>query len=450
MSYKNKVVWSEGMFLRPQHFQQQERYIESFTQRYAAASVGFFWGFSELSVDPEALGLGTILVQSAKGVFQDGTPFDFVADKIPPLAFDFPPTARDTQVCLVLPPVRDGVESVIYDEDVASAARFNAVTFETGDVNQTGSGPAEIQLARPRFRLMLAADVPHGWASMGMVRVVERQTDNKLVMDRKYIPPTLVCRPQESLAGFIREIIGMLGQCGDELARRFSPESGGQGGGISDISDFLKLTLINRWQPVLTHFERIEILHPERLYSSLLGLVGELATFSTDEQRNRRVGTYSYIHDDLQATFARLMLDLRELLPPVVDPRVVPIPLVARGNAGVRLAKVPDRALFSSASFVLAVRADMPAEKVRVQFPTQVKIGPVEKITNLVQLALPGIRLIQLPVAPRLLPFHAGYSYFELDQGHELWRELEKSAGMVLHVPEFFPGLALECWAIRK
>ncbi len=28
MSWHNKVVWSEGLFLRPQHFQQQDRYIE--------------------------------------------------------------------------------------------------------------------------------------------------------------------------------------------------------------------------------------------------------------------------------------------------------------------------------------------------------------------------------------------------------------------------------------
>jgi len=36
MSGERKVVWTEGMFLRPQHFQQQERYLESFTQRVFA------------------------------------------------------------------------------------------------------------------------------------------------------------------------------------------------------------------------------------------------------------------------------------------------------------------------------------------------------------------------------------------------------------------------------
>ncbi|MEY4209827.1 MAG: hypothetical protein RLZ92_205, partial [Pseudomonadota bacterium] len=30
MSINNKIVWSEGMFLRPQHFQQHDRFIERF------------------------------------------------------------------------------------------------------------------------------------------------------------------------------------------------------------------------------------------------------------------------------------------------------------------------------------------------------------------------------------------------------------------------------------
>lgn len=29
MSWNNRVVWSEGMFLRPQHFQQHDRYLET-------------------------------------------------------------------------------------------------------------------------------------------------------------------------------------------------------------------------------------------------------------------------------------------------------------------------------------------------------------------------------------------------------------------------------------
>ena len=66
--------------------------------------------------------------------------------------------------------------------------------------------------------------------------------------------------------------------------------------------------------------------------------------------------------------------------------------------------------------FVLAARADVPAEELRRRFPAQLKIGPVEKIRELVKLQLPGVPVHAVPVAPRQIPFHAGFVYFELDQ----------------------------------
>ncbi|MCL2645351.1 MAG: type VI secretion system baseplate subunit TssK, partial [Betaproteobacteria bacterium] len=107
MSDKNKVVWSEGMFLRPQHMQQHERYFEAYVRRCVTAFQGYFWGFCALDIDDEALGLGTVLVRRAQGLLPDGTPFDLAADNVTSLAFDFPPDARDAKVCLVLPPLRE-------------------------------------------------------------------------------------------------------------------------------------------------------------------------------------------------------------------------------------------------------------------------------------------------------------------------------------------------------
>ena len=55
-----------------------------------------------------------------------------------------------------------------------------------------------------------------------------------------------------------------------------------------------------------------------------------------------------------------------------------------------------------------------------------------------------------LPTAPRQLPFHAGFHYFELDRGGDLWKQIERSGSLALHVAGDFPGLELELWAIRQ
>jgi type VI secretion system protein ImpJ len=178
-----------------------------------------------------------------------------------------------------------------------------------------------------------------------------------------------------------------------------------------------------------------------------LQLAGELATFS---QQTKRPPAYPvYRHERLKETFAPVIDDLRASLSMVMDPHAVPIPLEER-KFGLRVALVPDKNLFASAMFVLAVRAQMPAENILTGFAPQVKIGPIERIRDLVNLQLPGIGLRALPVAPRQLPFHAGFTYFELDRGNELWKQFATSAGMALHVAGEFPGLAMEFWAIRR
>jgi type VI secretion system protein ImpJ len=92
----------------------------------------------------------------------------------------------------------------------------------------------------------------------------------------------------------------------------------------------------------------------------------------------------------------------------------------------------------------------MPGEALRARFPTQVKIGPAERIRDLVNLQLPGVPVRPLPVAPRQIPSHAGFTYFELEtRGNEMWRQLENHGGLAMHIAGDFPGIELEFWAIR-
>ena len=78
---------------------------------------------------------------------------------------------------------------------------------------------------------------------------------------------------------------------------------------------------------------------------------------------------------------------------------------------------------------MLVVKAQVPPETLRRNFPNQVKIGPVEQIGELINVALPGIAVTALPVVPRQLPFYAGRSYFELDRSSPYWAALATIGG---------------------
>ena len=83
-SIYNKIAWSEGMLLKPQHFQQQERYFESLIFKQLQYTQAYYWGFYQLSLDKEALTNGKIALKEAKGLFKEGSVFNIpVHDKAP-------------------------------------------------------------------------------------------------------------------------------------------------------------------------------------------------------------------------------------------------------------------------------------------------------------------------------------------------------------------------------
>ena len=440
---KSKVIWSEGMFLEPQHFQQQDRYFERVIDARARAISGYGWGFEALRLDETVLALGKIAIASARGVLPDGTPFDIPGTDPAPDPIDIPMELKDRTVLLAVPLRRaGGVDASLDASNVDPLSRYCVDTTEAGDNTNPGR-VAILQTGQLRLRLIAATDGTDAYASLGLVHVIERRPDNQLILDKTYIPPTLSVRSSPLLASVTSEINGLLGQRGQAIAARFAQPGRG---GVGEIADFLLLQTVNRFQALFAHLVEEPQLHPERLYSVCLMLAGDLSVFSRDDRRP--IAFAPYRHDDLERTFTPVIVELRRALSMVLEQNAIPIEQHLRQH-NVRVAIIQDRGLLRSSSFVLAVNAQLSVEMLRARFPTQVKIGPVERIRDLVNLALPGIAINSLPVAPRQIPYHAGFTYFELDRSGEHWQQLERSGGLALHLAGEFPGLALELWAIK-
>ncbi len=444
MSWTSKVIRSEGMFLQPQYLQQHDRYIEKLLEGRTRPIAAYGWGFSALVLDEAALALGKVAISLARGIFPDGTPFDFPADNAAPLAFDFPADAKDEVVVLALPLRRDGsLEADLAGDDPSALTRYATSEFDVMDNTLASAQAALVQVGDLRMKLMLKRDITDAYATLNVVRAVERRADNQLVLDKAYIGPTLASGENGILAGYVREIHGLLHQRGEALGHRLSQPGRG---GVAEIADFLLLQTVNRHEPAFKHLGEISVLHPRELFGVCVMLAGELCTFSRE---SRRPPDYpEYIHDEPHLSFGPVMADLRRSLSMVLEQTAIAIELQDR-KYGVRVAIIPDAELLRSAAFVLAVNAQMPVDALRVRFPTQVKLGPVERLRDLVNLQLPGIVLRALPVAPRQIPYHSGFTYFELERGSEMWKQLQNSGGLAMHIAGEFPGLELECWAIR-
>ena len=444
MSVHNKVVWSEGLFLRPQHFQQQERYFERYVETRCAPLVSHAWGFTDVEIERDLLSIGKFGIRRAAGVFPDGTPLRMPDDDPVPDAIDIGPAVRDEIVYLAMPVRRPGGVETDRAGGAEQLARHQVREYEARDATSASTGSAVLEVGGLRSRLLRATEITDAYACIPLAHIVECKADKRVLLDDGFIPTVLDARATERLSRFMTELLGLLHQRGEALGGRVSASGRG---GSAEIADFLMLQAINRYEPVLEHIAAAGVLHPEDLYRFCAAAAGEFATFTSQSKRPSKLEPYR--HDRLRDTFEPVIAALRRALSTIIEQVAIPIPLEAK-KFGVHVAAPADRGLYSTAVFILAARADVPTEELRRRFPTQIKIGPVEKIRDLVNLSLPGVSLQAVPVAPRQIPFHAGFAYFELDQTNELWAQLKTSGGIAFHVAGDFPGLAMEFWAIRS
>jgi type VI secretion system protein ImpJ len=445
MFWHEKVVWQEGMFLRAQHFQQQDRHMARLLQQRAAPLRPHPWGLTELSLDRDLLAAGRFAVSAAAGILEDGTPFSIPSGTEAPTPLELPEGTRNAVIYLALALQQDGNHEVAVGDNSPDdlRARFFSRSFQAHDTHSDSTMPAEVAVGRLRLRYLLEGSDLAGYTRLGLARIVEVASDRRVQLDDRFIPPSLRISAHGVLSNLTPELVGMLGQRAEALAARL-----GQPGarGVADVADFLLLQAVNRWQPLLAHWADAGDVHPETLYATLVQLAGELATFTAP---GKRATVYPpYRHDDLQRSFAPVVADLRRSLSAVLETSAVALPVQDQGY-GYRVAALTDRNLLPC-RFVMAVSADVTGEHLRRRFPQVAKVGTVEQIKELVTISLPGIDVMPLPVAPRQLPFRSGAAYFELDKGSSHWQHMKTSGGFGIHVSDEFPNLNLELWAIRE
>lgn len=446
MSWYNKPVWSEGMFLRPQHFQQQDRCFEHLVREGLLVQRPFAWGVAAFEIDRGLLETGQLAVTKARGVLPDGTPFRVPEDQDPPTAMAVPRDARDQVVVLAAPLDQEPAAAAEIGSAAGLLKRYEQREITVYDTAQVSLGSkADIEIGRLRLDLKLEADARSGWHAIPVVRVREvRDSDGKIVLDEDFIPSCIDHRASTQLVNFVRQVEGLLTQRAEALAGRVSLAGRG---GVAELADFLLLQIVNRIEPVFRHLASAGGLHPEDLYRYLLAIAGELATFTTEAKRLEAMPEYR--HDALIESFRPVEDAIVRSLSSVMEQTATAIP-IEELRFGIRRAIINDRGLLDSAVFILEVSADMDPDQLVRSFRDQSKVAPIEKIRDLVNHALPGVPLRTRPTAPRQVPYHAGASYFEIDKNHDLWADIVRSGVLTLHVAGTFPNLAMTLWAIKR
>lgn len=444
-----KVVWKEGIFLQPQHFQQSERYIiDSMNSRFGFYTP-FYFGIADIEFDKDALANELVVLRTCSGVLPDGLPFaiPFGNNQPPSRSFSgiFSADQQFLYVFLALPCVSDGKANILEQGMQNVHTRFQSVMTQISDEVQ-GSQAKEIEVAEPNFTILFGNEKKDNFNSIPIARL-KRNTNGYIEYDETYIPPLLFIDASLRLKNHLRGLLELLFAKSSNLSvGRRQVEGGLAEFSDSEESTFRLLHTINMYIPFLNNCKINSKIHPHDLYYHLSLLAGALSTFSTDISVSE---IPHYDHINLNGTFDGLIKVIRTILEADISAGCVLIPIEQMTTA-TYLCKIPDEKVLSQAKLYFGVSAKASEKELIIGVLQRIKMCSRDRLDLLISSAMPGLPLIHTSRPPEDLPTKPGFVYFSLDQQSQFWANIKASNSLAFYFPNQLADLKMEMFALKS
>jgi type VI secretion system protein ImpJ len=440
MSKAQKVVWTKGMFLLPQHFQAQDEYFEQALHFRASASNFANWGLSGLGIDEASLVNGLFTLRHCEGVLPDGLVFDMPAsDELPPgrqVEEAFPPTQESLDVYLAIPEIRPSAKNYSTAGKASGGTNGYASTRYVADTRMVsdatmGADEKAIQVGKKSFRLLFGEESLDGFTAMRIAQI-GRSPAGAYILNPKFIAPLLDIVASDYLMMLARRQVEVLTAKSSSLGlpRR---EKGRDVADFTtaEVADFWLLHTINSYLPELKHIWKVRRGHPDLLYRAMLRLAGALSTFALNADIR---DLPDYDHDDLGSCFTSLDQKVRDLLETVIKTKCIAIPLQVTDKL-VWSGRVADERYLKDSQFILSVSTRIPVDELIAKLPRLAKVSSPDEVSRLVRNSLPGVVLRHLPSPPSAVPMKLDNQYFSLVQSGALWGGIVQSRVLSIFVP---------------
>ncbi len=447
-----KLLWGEGLFLRPQHFQQQDRYHEARLNQTACALHPYAWGVRKLTIDHDALRHDVLRVEELSILFPDGEVYRAPNGDPLPLQVrlgELPAGLQAVTFHAALPSLKTHGENCQHggaadvQGELHPDARFSSHERDTQDL-YTGAAEAPITYLRKSLRLVADTEPLEAYDSFPLVRL-RRMATGGFEADPSFVPPSLsidaapglhlnLARLMEKLLAKVNALYGHL----REPSKNVIEIRGG------DVSAFWLLHTASTGYAALSHYLGHRDLHPERLFGELLSLAGGLMTYS---RSYRLEDLPAYVHADPGPQFAKLDGIIRDLLDTVISSRYFTI-VLNRERPSYYLGALDSGRINLQTTLYLAVAADMPALQLVDVVPLQFKVGAPEDVDKFVLSALPGVKLVHAPQVPGSVPVRPDTYYFILENRGMLYETMLKAQAISVYVPNGIRDLRVELIAV--
>jgi type VI secretion system protein ImpJ len=441
-----RPLWAKGVFMTPQHFQQQAMWNQFADDRIARMASPDAWGVIRAVFDQQALGINRLQLNAIDARLPDGSLVDSeTADRLPVSRqlSDIPAQADSAVVSIALPLLSaQGNNCLEEGERHARPRRYAREFLSVADIH--AEGVEEISVERHSLALLFDFEGSGDYVTCAIGRVI-RNTLGQFEFDTAFVPPCLFLSANERLVERMKRISEILSAKSASLAVRRRERSDQIADyAVSDVSLFWLLHSVNSTWPDIARLCAAPKQHPERLYGVLARLAGSLLTFSTTETLQ---AIPAYDHAAPEPVFAELEALIRALLDTVIPSRVVPI-LLEHPKSTVWSGKINDDRLTNGADYYLSVQSSLPAHTLLEQLPRLCKAGAPDEVEQIVNSAMPGIPLRAMSRLPAAIPIRIESQYFALDSAHPAFKRMIAARACQFYVPSSIPDVVLELYAV--
>lgn len=445
MSQPAKLLWGEGLFLRPQHFQRQDAYHEARLHETSTAIHPYGWGVRQVRFDAQSLATGSLRPLQISVIFPDGELYSAPdEDELPPpISLDgLPEDVQETTIYLALPLLNEYGSNCARDADDANA-RYVQRNVATADM-YSEAAEADLAYLKKAVRLLTDEQPRDAFVSVPLIHL-RRSSTGGFEADPQYIPPALSVRASPALYLDLRRLLDALqakvqalyGMHREPAQHIIEFRSG-------DVASFWLLHTANSAFAALAHLYQHPDLAPERLYQELLRLAGALLTFSPAYQL---ADLPAYNHADPGPGFNKLFKVIRELIDTVISARYFGITLT-EVRPSYHLGRIDSQRIDEKCSFYLAAGAAMPAAELIGIVPVRFKVGTPDDVEKAVLSAMPGVALSHCPQVPAAIPVRPGSTYFAIEPRGALYERMLKAQSIMIYVPSGISELKLELIAL--
>jgi type VI secretion system protein ImpJ len=433
MKFLSRVVWSEGMYLAPHHFQTQSRYFEDSIAFLASNLWREPWGVLHIEMDAKAIENETVSLLHTSGIFSDGLSFDVpISDAPPPtrtLSSICLPSDSDLTLYLAVPTRKDGgYDTQIVDNGTRS--RYSGVSHILRD-ETNGIDEQEVELARKNLCLLTERELSPSFCSFPVARLV-RDSRGRFRYDDEFVPCSLRISASESLMLRLKRLLEIIAEKSATIARPVQVGNQLRTDALPiDVANYWFLHALHSAIPVLRYLLHTRHSHPADCFLELTRLAGALCTFGVDSDP-RKLPDYNHANPGpaFNALYDHIQRHLEIIVPSnTVDLAFVPTSPYLYG------APITDQRCLRHARWILGIRSSIGESELMRLVPRLVKVCSARFVPELVKRALPGMTLTHLPVTPAAVRAVADMQYFAIDTAGPCWEHILHTQSVGIYIP---------------